>query len=72
MVLHDVVIINEKETTQSSETAPSTTEVSETNGSLFMTNILQKALSVNSNSMQETREYSLPKVDKQKIVKSEE
>lgn len=60
MVLHDVVVINEKETSQSSKTAPSTTEVSETSDSLFLTNILQKALSVNSNSTQGGEKNSLP------------
>ncbi len=54
MILHDVVITNEKETMQSAETTPSTTEVSETSDSLYTANILQKAISVNN--------YYMPKV----------
>lgn len=46
LVLHDVVVINKKETTSSLETTPSTTEVSKNNDSLYMTTILQRALAV--------------------------
>ena len=61
MILHDVVITNEKETMQSAETTPSTTEVSETSDSLYTANILQKAISVNNYSMPENKSYSIKK-----------
>lgn len=50
LYLHDVIM--EKETELTSKVSLNTTEAIETENNLFMTNILQKVLSVNNNSMQ--------------------
>ena len=57
LYLHDV--ITEKETELISGVSLNTTEANEIENNLFMTNILQKALSVNSNDMQDKAKYSL-------------
>lgn len=55
LYLHDVVTLKQIEALNLSETTPVTTEVSEKSNSLYMTSILQKAVLVNTHSMQNTR-----------------
>lgn len=57
LYLHDV--ITEKETELISRVSLNTTEANETEHNLFMTSILQKALSVNNSNMQDEPKFSL-------------
>lgn len=70
LYLHDVIM--EKETELTSKVSLNTTEAIETENNLFMTNILQKVLSVNNNSMQNNSKYSLRDSDGNELTKQQQ